>query len=73
MKKKKQKKNRKEKKMTSFSVVFFSSLASFSTCLMSSALLMIDSVRQGDLGPLQEGREEKSMEGENHCVSVAVY
>lgn len=59
--------------MTSFSVVFFSSFSSFSTCLTSSTPLVIDSVRQGGLGPLQEGREEKSMEGENHCVSVAVY
>lgn len=58
-------KKKKEEKMTSFSVVFFSFLSCFSTCLMSSALLMIDSVRQGGLGPLQEGREEKRKEGES--------
>lgn len=71
--KKKTKKTKKKEKMTSFSAVFFSFLSSFSTCLTSSRPLAIDSVRQGGLGPLQEGREEKSMEGENHCVSVAVY
>lgn len=61
----KNQKKKKEDKMTSLLVVFFSSFSSFSTCLTSSALLMIDSVRQGGLGPLQEGREEKSKEGES--------
>lgn len=56
---------KKEEKMTSFSVVFFSSLSSFSTYSTSSTPLAIDSVRQGGLGPLQEGREEKRKEGES--------
>lgn len=51
--------------MTSFSVVFFSSLSCFSTYSTSSAPLALDSVRQGGLGPLQEGREEKKKEGES--------
>lgn len=66
-------KKKKKQKMTSFSVVFFSSWSSFSTCLTSSAPLAIDSVRQGGLGPLQEGREEKKEGGRVSIVSVAVY
>lgn len=65
MKKKNKKKKKREDKMTSFPVVFFSSFSSFSTYSTSSTPLAIDSVRQGGLGPLQEGREEKSMEGES--------
>lgn len=69
----KNKKTKKKDKMTSLLVVFFSFLSSFSTCLMSSALLMIDSVRQGGLGPLQEGREEKKEGGrESLCLRSSI-